>query len=249
MAALLLLAALAGYAPQAQEQPSPQTPAPAPEEAMLEVAAVRVSPELVSIQHGENKLTVSSKSIFPTDVEAHLDAVVVNYGWGDCTPEKILRKDDHTLEVTFLAKPASDKLGEEELPDSGYIMVAGVDAGGHNPLSAAFSIAMPELCDQQTVARGDCQIALEMKIENAALAEALNPKDIRLSKAFAAMRVTMAERRSSDTLSLTLEGEMATEDDAGMPYLEGRVTLLPGATTAAAGAYGEAHLATPAAYI
>lgn len=247
LAAMMALAMLAGCAPSPQGQQPPKEPLP--EDApILETVTGQISPEQIAIRQGENTLTISSQSVFPADVEEHLDGVVVNYGWGDCNPKRILRKDDHTLEVTFLAEPASDPLVQESR-DSGYMMVAGEDTGGHNPVCATFSIVAPKLSIQQAAAKDASRLTLDVALENAELAQELKPEHVQLSKAFSTMKVTAIERKSDNGLSVILEGSMAEEDDGGFLYLEGGITLLPDATSAAASAYGEAPLVTPAAYL
>ena len=72
LAGILLLSCFAGCAPKAEEN--------------LETGIVSgtVSPDSIAIVRGENKLTLTtSEAEFSKEIGEHLDAVIVNYGWGE----------------------------------------------------------------------------------------------------------------------------------------------------------------------
>ena len=88
-----------------------------------------------------------------------------------------------------------------------------------------------------------------MILEHAELSQTIGTEDIILSKAFEGMELTNVERKSDTELSLTLKGEMKTENEQLVPYLEGGVAIKPEATTAVVAGYGEIPLASVSAYL
>ena len=77
-----------------------------------------------------------------------------------------------------------------------------------------------------------------MILEHAELSQTIGTEDIILSKAFEGMELTNVERKSDTELSLTLKGEMKTENEQLVPYLEGGVAIKPEATTAVVAGFG-----------
>ena len=84
-----------------------------------------VSPDSIAIVRGENKLTLTtSEAEFSKEIGEYLDAVIVNYGWGECNPSDITRRDGHTLEISFQAE-AADDMDRDNMGYTGYLMVSG----------------------------------------------------------------------------------------------------------------------------
>lgn len=238
LAGILLLSCFAGCAPKAEEN--------------LETGIVSgtVSPDSIAIVRGENKLTLTtSEAEFSKEIGEHLDAVIVNYGWGECNPSDITRRDDHTLEISFQAEAAADDMDRENIGYTGYLMVSGEYSQEGTAVSASFPIAMPVLTALGTAARDASSINLELELENARLADEVQKGDIELSKAFEGMEVANIQRQSETRLALTLNGEMKSEGEDLVPYMEGGLAIKPQATNAAVRAYGEVPLVTATAYL
>lgn len=197
-----------------------------------EISQGKVTQESISIAQGENHLTLSSDEIFLEDIVNHLDAVVIDYGWGTCNPSKVTRTDEHTLELSFEAEPASEDMEADYADDMGHVIVSGEQLQTGKAVSADFSIKVPVLTSHSTVARDASQLTFDMTLEHAELSQTIGTEDITLSKAFEGMEVTNVERKSETELSLTLMGEMKTENEQLVPYLEGGVAIKPEATTA-----------------
>lgn len=210
----------------------------------------KVDQESVAIVQGENLLTLSSDEIFLEDIVNHLDAVVVDYGWGTCNPSTITRKDEHTLELSFTAEPASEDMETNHSDDdTGYVIVSGEQLQTGNAVSAEFSIKTPVLTSHSTVVRDASELTLDMTLENAELSQTVGTEDIILSKAFEGMELTNVERRSDTELTLTLMGQMKIENEQQVPYLEGGIAIKPAATTAVIAGYGEIPLVSVSAYL
>ena len=238
LAGILLLSCFAGCAPKAEEN--------------LETGIVSgtVSPDSIAIVQGENKLTLTtSEAEFSKEIGEHLDAVIVNYGWGECNPSDITRRDGHTLEISFQAEAAAEDMDRENMGYTGYLMVSGEYSQEGTAVSASFPIAMPVLTALGTAARDASSINLELELENARLADEVQNGDIELSKAFEGMEVANIQRQSETRLALTLNGEMKSEGEDLVPYMEGGVAIKPQATNAAVRAYGEVPLVTATAYL
>lgn len=214
-----------------------------------EISQGKVAQESVSIVQGENHLTLSSDEIFLEDIVNHLDAVVIDYGWATCNPSKMTRKDEHTLELSFEAEPASEDMEADYADDMGHVIVSGEQLQTGKAVSADFSIKVPVLTSHSTVARDASQLTFDMTLEHAELSQTIGTEDITLSKAFEGMALTNVERKSDTELSLTLMGEMKTENEQLVPYLEGGVAIKPEATTAVVAGYGEISLVSVSAYL
>ena len=214
-----------------------------------EISQGKVAQESVSIVQGENHLTLSSDEIFLEDIVNHLDAVVIDYGWATCNPSKMTRKDEHTLELSFEAEPASEDMEADYADDMGHVIVSGEQLQTGKAVSADFSIKVPVLTSHSTVARDASQLTFDMTLEHAELSQTIGTEDITLSKAFEGMVLTNVERKSDTELSLTLMGEMKTENEQLVPYLEGGVAIKPEATTAVVAGYGEISLVSVSAYL
>lgn len=209
----------------------------------------KVAQESVSIVQGENHLTLFSDEIFLEDIVNHLDAVVIDYGWATCNPSKVTQTDEHTLELSFEAEPALEDIEADCADDMGHVIVSGEQLQTGKAVSADFSINVPVLTSHNTVARNAEELTFDMILEHAELSQTIGTEDIILSKAFEGMELTNVERKSDTELSLTLKGEMKTENEQLVPYLEGGVAIKPEATTAVVAGYGEIPLASVSAYL
>ena len=209
----------------------------------------KVAQESVSIVQGENHLTLFSDEIFLEDIVNHLDAVVIDYGWATCNPSKVTRTDEHTLELSFEAESALEDIEADYADDMGHVIVSGEQLQTGKAVSADFSINVPVLTSHNTVARDAEELTFDMTLEHAELSQTIGTEDIILSKAFEGMELTNVERKSDTELSLTLKGEMKTENEQLVPYLEGGVAIKPEATTAVVAGYGEIPLASVSAYL
>ena len=155
IAGILLLGCFAGCAPKAEENLG------------TAVLPGMVSPDSIAIVQGENQLTLTSETEFSKEIEEHLDSVVVNYGWGECNPSKITRRDGHTLEIFFQAGTAAENIDEENMSYTGYLMVSGEYSQDGTAVSASFPIEMPVLTALGTAARDASSAKVELELENA----------------------------------------------------------------------------------
>ena len=64
-----------------------------------------------------------------------------------------------------------------------------------------------------------------LELENARLADEVQNGDIELSKAFEGMEVANIQRQSKTRLALTLNGEMKSEGEDLVPYMEGGIAI------------------------
>lgn len=237
IAGILLLGCFAGCAPKAEENLG------------TAVLPGMVSPDSIAIVQGGNQLTLTSETEFSKEIEEHLDSVVVNYGWGECNPSKITRRDGHTLEIFFQAGTAAENIDEENMSYTGYLMVSGEYSQDGTAVSASFPIEMPVLTALGTAARDASSAKVELELENAKFADEVQREDIELTKAFEGMEVADIQRENETRLLLTLRGEMKGEGEDLVPYLEGGVAVKSGSTNAAVRAYGEVPLVTATAYL
>ena len=101
--------------------------------------------------------------------------------------------------------------------DMGHVIVSGEQLQTGKAVSADFSIKVPVLTSHSTVARDASQLTFDMTLEHAELSQTIGTEDITFSKAFEGMALTNVERKSDTELSLTLMGEMKTENEQLVP--------------------------------
>lgn len=237
LAAALLLSCLTCCAPK-ETEPLELTP-----------SYGTITPDPLAIIRGENKLILTSEIAFLDEIEEHPEAVTINYGWGECHPSKITKRDDYTLDINFDAEAASEEMDAENLSYMGYLSVLGDYSKEGNAVLSKFPIATPSLSASGSAVRDSSFTTIELEIKNTTFAKEVDPDDIDLTYAFEGMQVAEIQRISDAKIILTLKGEVKSEGENLIPYIQGGISISPSSTNAAVHAYGEVPLVTATAYL